>query len=198
MSVKENCPYQRVEYLESDGYSNCMTDLEYIPQRRITDIYIGLMILGYKEGSYNILLGTFPNNPNQELSTWNIQRYGASDNTISVRCGGRYGSGTSIYCPKDIKHDIIMRRDFNFIVDGQETLCNQSANYDAIDTFKLFIGNSTMQRLYYLKIVNGDDVVLDLVPVRVGDEGFMYDRVSGKLFGNAGTGRFILGPDINS
>lgn len=41
-----------------------------------------------------------------------------------------------------------------------------------------------------------DDLVLDLIPVRVGNVGYMYDRVSGKLFGNVGTGSFILGPDV--
>jgi hypothetical protein len=37
---------------------------------------------------------------------------------------------------------------------------------------------------------------VDLIPVRVGDVGYMYDRVSGQLFGNAGTGEFVLGADI--
>lgn len=36
---------------------------------------------------------------------------------------------------------------------------------------------------------------LDLIPVRVGQTGYMYDKVSGQLFGNSGTGEFILGPD---
>lgn len=35
----------------------------------------------------------------------------------------------------------------------------------------------------------------DLLPVRKGNIGYMYDRVSGELFGNAGTGAFIIGPD---
>jgi hypothetical protein len=35
-----------------------------------------------------------------------------------------------------------------------------------------------------------------LVPVRCGQVGYMYDRVSGKLFGNAGTVDFIFGNDI--
>ena len=35
----------------------------------------------------------------------------------------------------------------------------------------------------------------DLLPVRKGNIGYMYDRVSGELFGNAGTGDFIIGPD---
>lgn len=36
------------------------------------------------------------------------------------------------------------------------------------------------------------------IPVRKKDVGYMYDRVSGELFGNAGTGAFIIGPDAAS
>ena len=39
--------------------------------------------------------------------------------------------------------------------------------------------------------------LFDLIPVRVGTVGYLYDRVSGALFGNAGTGDFVLGPDKN-
>lgn len=35
----------------------------------------------------------------------------------------------------------------------------------------------------------------DFIPVRVGTTGYMYDKVSKQLFGNAGTGSFILGND---
>lgn len=37
---------------------------------------------------------------------------------------------------------------------------------------------------------------MDMIPVRVGQVGYMYDKVSKTLFGNAGTGSFTLGPDI--
>ena len=40
-------------------------------------------------------------------------------------------------------------------------------------------------------------VLADMIPVRVGSVGYMYDRVSGQLFGNDGTGDFIVGPDKN-
>jgi hypothetical protein len=49
--------------------------------------------------------------------------------------------------------------------------------------------------IHYLKIWKGGDVVIDLIPVRVGTVGYMYDRVSKQLFGNAGTGTFVVGPD---
>ena len=38
-------------------------------------------------------------------------------------------------------------------------------------------------------------LVRSFVPVRVGSVGYLFDRVSGTLFGNAGSGDFTLGPD---
>lgn len=48
------------------------------------------------------------------------------------------------------------------------------------------------------KLYAGNEHTLkyDLIPVRKGTVGYLYDRVSGKLFGNAGTGDFVLGPDV--
>lgn len=40
--------------------------------------------------------------------------------------------------------------------------------------------------------------VRDLIPVRKNGIGYMYDKVSGQLFGNQGTGQFIIGPDKGS
>jgi hypothetical protein len=37
---------------------------------------------------------------------------------------------------------------------------------------------------------------MNLVPVRKGQVGYLYDRISGTLFGNQGTGSFTLGPDV--
>ena len=45
------------------------------------------------------------------------------------------------------------------------------------------------------KISDNGMPILDFIPVRVGTTGYMYAKVSGQLFGNAGTGSFILGPD---
>lgn len=45
--------------------------------------------------------------------------------------------------------------------------------------------------------IDNSTVNLELIPVRVGQVGYMYDKVSGQLFGNAGTGSFVLGNDVN-
>ena len=50
-------------------------------------------------------------------------------------------------------------------------------------------------KLYYCKITKNGSLVRDFIPVRVGQTGYLYDRVSGELFGNDGTGSFALGND---
>ena len=51
-------------------------------------------------------------------------------------------------------------------------------------------------RIFRAKISEAGVLVRDFIPVRVGQVGYMYDRVSRKLFGNKGTGSFVLGPDV--
>jgi hypothetical protein len=69
--------------------------------------------------------------------------------------------------------------------------------------FDINSGNSTYAdspsyvKMYSFKIYDGNNNLrLDMIPVRVGTTGYMYDRVSGRLFGNLGTGGFGIGNDI--
>ena len=50
-------------------------------------------------------------------------------------------------------------------------------------------------RISFFKAWSNGDLIRDLIPVRKGNVGYMYDRVSGALFGNQGTGALIIGPD---
>jgi len=50
-------------------------------------------------------------------------------------------------------------------------------------------------KLYGCRIYDEGLLVCDLIPVRKGGTGYMYDRVTGQLFGNLGTGSFICGSD---
>ena len=50
--------------------------------------------------------------------------------------------------------------------------------------------------IYYFKIYDENDVlILDLIPVRKGTTGYMFDRVSNSLISNSGSGAFGVGPD---
>lgn len=51
-------------------------------------------------------------------------------------------------------------------------------------------------RIYSCRIYDGSTLVRNFVPVAIGSTGYLLDRVSGRLFGNQGTGSFVLGPDF--
>jgi len=50
-------------------------------------------------------------------------------------------------------------------------------------------------KLYYAKFWKNGVLVRDFIPVRKGTTGYLYDKISKQLFGNAGTGAFVLGQD---
>ena len=53
-------------------------------------------------------------------------------------------------------------------------------------------------RFYFVKVVNGGKLVRDFIPVLDREmRPAMYDRVTGKLFYNKGTGAIIIGTDKN-
>ena len=104
-----------------------------------------------------------------------------------------------------------MPGDHNIFFDGVNQLVDNkkypSNIYTAVASGDLWIFARSDTELtgdgvfYSWKEITPDGVkVIDLIPVRfineLGEtEGAMFDRVSGQLFGNAGTGAFIIGPD---
>lgn len=64
---------------------------------------------------------------------------------------------------------------------NRNNVVNRGAKSLRVNQLSLFDKNSSL--------------VADFIPIRRGNIGYMYDRVSGQLFGNAGTGEFIVGPD---
>lgn len=50
-------------------------------------------------------------------------------------------------------------------------------------------------KVYAFKVWDSGTLVLDFIPVRVGSVGYMYDKVSGELFGSTGSGNFVVGSD---
>lgn len=51
-------------------------------------------------------------------------------------------------------------------------------------------------RVSNFAVTRSGNAVIDLIPVVANGEACMYDRVSGQLFGNSGTGAFVAGPRI--
>ena len=86
------------------------------------------------------------------------------------------------------------------IVGGSEMYNTDTTNTitstSTITIFSSYLGIAK-GKIKSLKLTNNnDEVVLDMIPVRIGQVGYMFDRVSGLLFGNSGSGDFVLGDDI--
>lgn len=53
-------------------------------------------------------------------------------------------------------------------------------------------------QIYSFSVYYGDSCILNMIPVRIGQVGYMYDAISESLFGNDGSGSFGLGNDIRA
>jgi hypothetical protein len=76
-----------------------------------------------------------------------------------------------------------------------------SSTYDiflfGVDTSGSFQSNySGGITIYSCQIWDDATLVRDYIPVRLGTTGYMYDKVSGTMFGNDGTSSFDIGNDV--
>ena len=174
-----------VEYLESTGTQYIDTGIT-----ATTAIRPSIGFLGKQVGEF------FFGGGDSSSSGFGLRFRGYGNETITVAWGW---TKTLTYWnyQRAYPYDVVF---FNSA--GRMKLNNQGSNtlnfsetYSS--TFALFgrniggIVTPCAVRIYYAKL--GD---LDLLPVRIGNEGFMLDTISGELFANQGTGSFIVGPDI--
>lgn len=184
----------RVEYLESTGTQWIDTDI-------YTSNTIGFEInaMGLNNTTQYHAAGFFIN---KNLN--NVCVFGSASGGIVGCFGGDTNTGTSPgrivasnYNWQNEMHICKLNKG-SFYVDGNLI---GSTSYTLTSFNKIWIGainNIAKQsgRIYGAKVWDNNILVRDLIPVRRGNVGYMYDRVSGNLFGNAGTGNFIIGPDI--
>ena len=86
------------------------------------------------------------------------------------------------------------------VVDGVSY--NMSAASTGTGTSNWFLvgpytsNNRFKGRIYAAKIYRSGELIMDLIPVRVGTTAYMYDKIGKSLLGNAGTNAFTYGNDI--
>ena len=127
------------------------------------------------------------------------------NNRLQVMFGGWWTSNPNPNNDNSLDAGVVStfrydREGRSFAVNG--TIANTGSPSD-FSQHKILIGKNRNQgfgelpslKTVHIKIHTGDNPVRDFIPVRVGTVGYMYDRVSGEIFGNAGTGAFIIGPD---
>lgn len=190
-SQKKKRPYYcEVEYLEGTGKSTrILTDVV------IDSLPVSAEIVASTSGTYNSTFQTLVGTTNKShqyligLTSGDAQ-FAIKYNNATLRSG--------IYVVADTKYKLkgVLNNDnlTLYVNDGEYTLSrNITANGEEIGLFAQDY-NTLTNRIYYCKIWQGDSLVRDLIPVLDWDmKPCMYDKVSGQLFYNQGTGAFNYG-----
>lgn len=191
-------PYDsQIEYLESSGTQyidsgiECTSDLSVkfkfmVPSNSNSAICGGISTLS--SGYFRHHASPFQNN-----FYW-IQANNKSSSSIST--------SWSTYTWYEVDIDA---------VNGTYSINNSSGTFTPISTlrttgnsFGLFgrIGGGSIAlqtrscRIAYFKLLKNGRLLRDFIPVKSEQVGYLYDKVSGELFGNSGTGSFTLGNDV--
>lgn len=180
----KSLPYDaEIEYLESSVGSNS-----------VVNQYIDTGYLGTLNNKYEIkftyyegqaIFGSRSTNTNAVIIS-------------SDRC--RFGGTIKLYAlSANVTYIATLDKDA-YIINGTTYNLGQTTAFTTSNNITLFSANISSvtkgrARIYYFKMWDGNTLVRDMIPVRIGTTGYMYDRVSGQLFGNAGTDDFILGND---
>ena len=112
----------------------------------------------------------------------------------------RFGGGSKSFYTIDTTERTAVMDKTKVVMNGEEySYGGTVGTFSSSTTIKLFAGATASSmistRIYYFKVSQNGTLILDLIPVRKDGVGYMYDRVSGQLFGNDGTGAFTIGPD---
>lgn len=183
--VVRELPYDaEVEYLQCDGSAYIDTGLYFVSNtdKIEADVYIpksgGRAIHGGTQNTSCVAFGF------NGAGTNFLVYYGFQAKSVNASQSNAIGNkrwNTTVY-----NHKITV---------GSYSFSYNTENFTSDSTVTLIKSNN--YRVYSYKQTRNGVVVADMIPVRVGTTGYMYDKVSGQLFGNAGTGSFILGNDKN-
>lgn len=193
---RDDCPYQRVEYLEVGEESGeiCSRTKDELELSMDVDCYCSFLWNGYStDFSYLLLFAQKgDNNVNYCLS-----RYATSTDRVIVSWGNN-NYGYTHYIQQGIKYEISILPKEGKAKFNDSVLAIPSVGKSQSGTFQIFplTLNQVYARFYYLRLVKNNKIILDLIPVRIGNVGYIYDKVKGELLDNLGDGHYILGPDI--
>lgn len=189
-------PYDaRIEYLESSGTQWIDTGIECTSDLKVQ--FQGLIKTSTNAaacGGINITAPYFRHHwsPVEDSFYW-IQRDNSSEASVKF-----VAATNRLY---DVTID--PTNGTGEINGGAVSFAPLSSSFTTGQNYYIFArkaSNGTTQsrpcQFQFFRIWKGNELLRDYIPVRVGNVGYLYDQVSGQLFGNSGTGDFILGPDI--
>lgn len=189
-------PYDaEVEYLESTGTQcidtgiRCEADVGFSIDALFPNAPVA--------GTYPVVIGAQYSDYSHWISVWaeNTElRAGTESSTISIPFFTRFAASLNF---NNSQRVVVGAQSVNIttrlITANIGIFCAGDEN--GFSTF-------SASRVYSVQITKGNNIVRDFVPVRFTNElgqseGAMYDKVSGELFRNQGTGSFTIGSDKN-
>ena len=192
-------PYDaEVEYLQGDGVARIMLDDRYTTEKK----YIGIGITeesytgrfaGAEQGRRAQYVGATSGRIEAKLNTPGNSFIVSVDGATPYKCYDYIADGVNISISLD-----------GNVLSSKATTVKIPHVANKMELFAIRGTSSSTEILgtwtglcYYFKLVTIEgETVLDLIPVRKDGVGYMYDQISGKLFGNAAdSGAFIIGPD---
>lgn len=203
-TVWKRVPYDaEIEYLESTGTQYVDTGVHVGPgSRSETDV----AVLNWDASTY-ALSGT--------TETSSRHSFGKGYSGSSLGSGNAtklyFGLGAQNYASSVVLSGLVGIRHIYWIdvpsatagMDGKTFALTSAGTITTNRSTSLLLAQSVgsnvrgwmVARLYGYRHYENGTLVRDFTPVRVESTGYLYDRVSGQLFGNMGTGAFVLGPD---
>lgn len=180
-------PYDaEIEYLQSSGTqyirtafkddsNNYFYSCEVAPMQNTIMNFFGVRLSGTTDDSKNLLL---------------FQAFASSNQYRFLTIGYNYELPDTLGISQ-----VGVKRTFSYLPLSQartpSNLYIPLFGADIVGSMYLY-----SSRIYWWRVNDAKgNILAEYIPVRVGSAGYMYDKVSGQLFGNAGTGAFILGPD---
>lgn len=192
-------PYDyEVEYLEvatSDWVNNPFIDTLYVPNAN-SIIYAGFTTYTGSNLTCDLIGCRFLNSNEGRILI-------VSSFSGRVGCMGNMLYG-SLNGNDNIKHSIIYnlkerKVSFDDIIYDLSGAVVSFSNTPSIHLFSLSGYDLVAKgsgRIYYFKVEENDKIVLDLIPVVKSEVGYMYDKISGKLFASNVGLPFTFGPKI--
>ena len=183
-------PYDaQVEYLQSNGSQWIDTGI-YADNTTKTEIGFQLTSLNASRGIY----GTFSSPKSYYIFT-------SRSKTWQVG----FGEYADLSAATLNYHEFVFDS-FKVYIDGVLANTYSSQTFTNTQTQTVFnmkrsngtIYTGTPMKLFYLRMYQNGVLVRDMIPVRLESVGYMYDKVSGDLFGNSGTGAFTYGNDVTT
>lgn len=204
VEVEPVLPYDaKVEYLQSSGTQYIDTGI-YVSSNNIEidiDVYTENMptseqdIMGNQDSSTGrFVLGLY----NKYVFGYNRSSAGTNTNVVSATFSG--ANRLTI----NIKYDYTNSTK-TLTVNGASTsqsyvrvITNTNKTVKVFNDGRTTTGSYFSGRVYSVKFYQDGSLLADYIPVRVENIGYMYDKVSGNLLGNSGSGSFTYGNDVTN